>query len=104
MCQCKITPSDWNRLCAVVELLRRSMGAFLPREVGHNRIKWLGVRWVGLPRPLRWVWWALRAQIAREHGDAPRVPPGDGYGVGCGCVYAIKVRWVYLKRRWRSHG
>lgn len=51
-----------------------------PRKDGT--IRWLGVRWHGVPYPLRLVVWAR----ARTH------PRPSSFG-GCGCVVELKSVW-----------
>ena len=43
-------------------------------------VRWLGVRWVGMPAPLRW-------RFEARYGRAPRVD-------GCGCVASVKRFWI----------
>lgn len=52
-------------------------------------VRWLGMRWVGVPWPRRAAAWAMT-------GTWPRLP-------GCGCVYRIRMGVVYL-RQWLLHG
>ena len=51
-------------------------------------VRWLGVRWYGVPMPIR-----VRLMIfARQH-RSPR------YYDGCGCVVRLKDWWSRLRRR-----
>lgn len=47
--------------------------------------RWLGIEWIGVPKPLRIVGFLLRR----------RVPP-----YGCGCVRALKHLWIHARRLW----
>lgn len=56
---------------------------------GDGWIEWLGVRWYGVPIPLRWL---LRVRV--------KVPLS-----GCGCVVRLKDVWTRIKERgwlWQS--
>ncbi len=46
------------------------------------RVRWLGIRWIGVPFPKR-----IRVRIY--------IVPA----AGCGCIYALKVLWLRLKRK-----
>lgn len=59
------------------------------RQDRRGRVRWLGIRWKGLPEPLRW---RLRACGVR-HPD--RLP-------GCGCALWAKQAWLRVKWAWRS--
>lgn len=57
-------------------------------------IRWLGLRWYGVPAPLRWF---LRLLIAVR-----RVRPLTGPLDGCGCIVALRDRWDALRARLRE--
>jgi len=54
---------------------------------GGVRVRWLGLRWAGVPMPVRWC-----LDLHGVRGEALE---------GCGCVVALKVLWVRLRRRIR---
>jgi len=54
-------------------------------------VRWMGVRWEGVPAPIRWWLWAF-------HPRHPR----PGSFAGCGCVRVLKRAWRRL--RGAKHG
>lgn len=54
----------------------------LERHPDHSGIvRWLGVRWLGVPAPIRWaMFWWLKGPLA-----------------GCGCSVFWKSRWVRFR-------
>lgn len=59
-----------------------------------KRIKWLGIEWVGVPKPVRWWRWAF------SHGHPH--PGTDVMWPGCGCIaylYDLREFW----RAWKKH-
>lgn len=53
---------------------------------GTGAIRWLGVRWAGIPMPVRY----LRRWFTK---DAPAIDSYDG----CGCIIKLKVVWFVLQ-------
>jgi hypothetical protein len=51
-----------------------------PRSRHGAIIRWFGIRWFGVPKPLRWF---VRARLS---GPIP----------GCGCIYRLKLLWRKL--------
>ncbi len=61
---------------------------------GVKRIVWLGIEWVGVPKPVRWWRWAF------SHGHPH--PGTDVFWFGCGCIgylYDLREFW----RAWQKH-
>ena len=56
-----------------------------------GRVQWAWLAWLGVPEPLRWV----AAALGRERGgiDATADLPG------CGCIWAIKTRLTWWRRK-----
>lgn len=50
-------------------------------------VKWMGLKWIGIPAPYRM---AVRIWTAREVREAS----------GCGCVLFLKVSWEGIRRAW----
>jgi hypothetical protein len=54
--------------------------------------QWLGIRWIGVPKPIRWY----RAMLNKDK-------PKGGY-TGCGCILKLKVSWdaviIAMKSIW----
>ena len=48
-------------------------------------IRWLGVRWIGLPMPVRW--WLSLVNWNRFYIDTP----------GCGCALWLKRLWIKVR-------
>ncbi len=59
-----------------------------PDDVG--RVRWLGIRWHGIPAPIRW--YGLAGLYAKTLGIGARVKWRDL--PGCGCVVRLKDLWV----------
>lgn len=61
-----------------------------------KRIKWLGIEWVGVPKPVRWWRWAF------THGHPH--PGKDVMWPGCGCIgylYDLRKFWrAWQKQRY----
>lgn len=67
---------------------------------GHHDVapRWMGVRWAGVPRPVRW---ALSVPLVRMAMGLEADPPADsaaaawrrGERGGCGCVVELKEGW-----------
>lgn len=117
-CGCKATAEvrDRRRAAAVMCMLCRHRWLRGPRTVcgltgltveraviegGCGRhpeaagvLRWLGLRWYGVPAPLRWL---LRLLIALR-----RVRPLTGPLDGCGCIVALRDRWDALRARLRE--
>lgn len=55
-------------------------------------VTWLGVRWMGIPAPVRWAsntWLGRKAFGFRK--PLPKLP-------GCGCLADIKAAWIRLTK------
>lgn len=66
-------------------LVQRLADGRCPRErfvPGDRTIRWIGLDWIGLPMPLRWLAWALGAASVR---------PGGWWG--CGCARVLREAW-----------
>lgn len=60
-----------------------------PDKSGH--VRWLRIRWMGVPAPVRW-------RIGLESAWAAwKERTGPGYFPGCGCVYRLKTLWTGLR-------
>lgn len=92
---CAVCPARWTRegviQCtldgrACVDHVKRGdcpKGRY-PAQDGS--VRWMGVRWIGMPKPLRWrFWWLYRRR--------PRVD-------GCGCVLRLKRAWERISAVW----
>lgn len=49
---------------------------------GDGFVRWLGVKWYGLPAPMRWFLWAMK-----------RTHPASRSFSGCGCSVRLKSAW-----------
>lgn len=51
-------------------------------------VRWWGVRWIGIPAPLRWVAWVVAVYMRRTDQEWPefnaRIP-------GCGCIMVLRM-------------
>lgn len=52
-------------------------------------VRWLRVRWMGVPAPIRWAWPVLRRWLG--------LPPLSGPLPGCGCLLRSKAAWTQLR-------
>lgn len=89
---CAVCPKRWERegviQCTLdgkpcVEHVKRGKcpaGRYPDKE---GRVRWLGVLWVGMPKPLRWRFRWL-------YGRSPRVD-------ACGCVWVLARAWERLR-------
>lgn len=48
---------------------------------------WLGVRWMGVPAPIRWAASTRLGRLAM--GSIPKLPPFSG----CGCIVSLRKLW-----------
>lgn len=56
-------------------------------------VRWMGLRWMGTPKPVR-VWVGLlKAWSAYRQVQSP------GYFPACGCIYPLKRAWLRLTTR-----
>jgi hypothetical protein len=58
-----------------------------PRKRHGAIVRWMGVRWFGVPHPIR---------VTMRHKLTGPVP-------GCGCIVALKTRWERHKARRRRN-
>jgi hypothetical protein len=76
-------------------VLDHASGAPCPRrkfpEGARHVTRWAGLRWYGVPYPIRLVLWAL----APGHRSPRR-------WLECGCIKALKDAWEMMKGVWRS--
>ena len=59
-------------------------------------IPWMGVRWFGVPMPVR----VLAVAIGKARGGISSVREV----AGCGCVVVLKTRWERVKAWWGEKG
>jgi len=49
-------------------------------------VRWMGIRWIGRPKPLRLVDKIVRREVS-----------GDMHA-GCGCIFKLKLAWILFKK------
>lgn len=97
---CMLCPERQGDICTVTQLtVSTMMRQGCPR--GHHpdspfdiTLQWLGLRWYGVPAPLRWTMRLLAALRV--------VRPLTGPLAGCGCVAPLKDRYERV-RAWGKH-
>ena len=55
-----------------------------PRCHNYKIRRWLFIRWMGTPKPVRW-WKRLRKTLTKNDQK------------GCGCIYKLKILWLALR-------
>lgn len=89
---CMVCPERRDQVCTVNELpTRRIVELRIACPMDHHPngagvLVWLGVKWYGVPAPIRWAWPVLRR--------LNRWPDLSGSLPWCGCVKTIKDWWT----------
>lgn len=70
-------------------------------RTGETRVRWLGLSWSGVPRPIRWLLRDVDVRRAVGLNDEPVAPrhacewtAGTAKRSGCGCIARLKAAWT----------